>query len=89
MALWETFLTEAGTALNITANQAGIVLSLIGTAIFDAVIGIGTQSGIAVLVCSVLSIIAFSAVGWFPVWTGAVVAIVFGILFANAVREQI
>lgn len=89
MALWELFLTEAGSALNITANQAGIVLSLIGTAIFDAVIGIGTGSGIAVVIASVLGIISFSAIGWFPVWTGAVIAIVFGVIFANAIKDQI
>jgi hypothetical protein len=89
MALWEAFLTEVGTALNITVGQAGLVMSLISTAIIDAVIGIATGSGIAVVAVSVLSVIAFSAIGWFPLWTGAVVAIVFGIIFANSIREQI
>lgn len=89
MVLWENFLIEAGIALNITASQAGIVLSLIGTAIFDAVIGIASGSGVAVVVCSVIGVIAFSAIGWFPVWTGAVVAIVFGLIFMNTLRETV
>lgn len=89
MVLWENFLIEAGIALNVTANQAGLVLGLIGTAILDAVIGIASGSGIAVVVASILGIIAFSAIGWFPVWTGAVIAIVFGLIFVNALREQI
>ena len=88
MVAFSGYLDAVAIAFSLTAGEAGIMMSLFWIAFIDALVGIGTGSGIAVVAVSAIGIIAFSAMGWFPVWSGAVLAIVFGLMFANAVREQ-
>lgn len=83
--MWEVFLSNAGTALNLTASQAGIVLSLIFTGIASLVTGIGTGSGYGILGAGTIGIVFFTAVGWFPQWTGAILGIIFGYLFTREI----
>lgn len=81
--MFDAFLESVATAIGSTSAQAGIILSLMWTAILDLVLGIATKSGMGVVVASVLSLVFFVAIGWFPVWTGAVLALVFALLFAR------
>lgn len=83
--MWEIFLANAGSAMNLTASQAGIVLSIIFTGIGALVSGIGTGSGYGVLGAGTLGMVFFTAVGWFPQWTGAILGIIFGYLFTREI----
>lgn len=83
--MWDTFLSNAGSAMNLTASQAGIVLSIIFTGLASLVSGIGTRSAIAVLGAGTLGMVFFTAVGWFPQWTGAILGIIFGYLFTREI----
>ena len=88
MVAFSAYLEAVALALSVTSGEAGIMMSLFWVGLIDAIVGIGTGSGVAVVAVTSIGIIAFSALGWFPVWSGAVLAIVFGVMFANAVREQ-
>lgn len=86
---WDLFLENVASALNITSGMAGIVSSIVGVAILDIILGVATESGIAVVIASILGVVFFVAVGWFPVWTGAIIGLVFSLIVANAIRETI
>lgn len=86
---WDLFLENVAVALNISSSMAGILCSLVSTAILDVILGVATESGLSVIIGSIIGIIFFVAVGWFPTWTGAILGIVFSVIFANAIRETI
>lgn len=83
--MWEVFLSNAGVALNLTQSQAGIVMSLIFTGIVGTVAGIATRSGLALLAGMTIGIVFFTAIAWFPQWTGATLGVIFGYLFTREI----
>ena len=87
--VWDLFLENVATALNIGSSTAGILCSLVSIAIVDLILGVATESGISIVVGSIIGIVFFVAVGWFPVWTGAIIGLVFSLIVANAIRETI
>lgn len=87
--VWDGFLSNVATALNITQGMAGIVCSLVATIIVDIITGIASRSGLAVIGSTIVGIIFFVAIEWFPQWTGAILGLVFGLIFAQGVAKTI
>lgn len=87
--MFDGFLTSVSVAWGTTISGAGIILSIICIAFFIAVLAIGSGSGEVVAPGAALGIIFFTAIEWFPVWTGAILAIVFGLLFAKTATGTI
>jgi len=90
MAIWTDWLTDAGTALEMTPTQAGTFLSLSVTIVIILAILIATKGrgaeytvSIGALFCMIL----FTFIGWMPVWTGSVIGIVLALFIANTFRK--
>lgn len=86
--MFDLFLENVATALNTSTTGAGIILSLISIAILIAVIGIGSRSGMGILGSGVIGLVFFTAIEWIPRWTGAVLGIIFALMFAQEVRNR-
>lgn len=87
--MFDAFLSSVATAWNVTTSGAGIIMSILCTGFFIAVLATGSRSGKVVAPGAALGIIFFTAIEWFPTWTGAILAIVFGLLFAGSSTREI
>ncbi len=79
MTIWIQYLENVSDFMNVTANEAGIISSLIVTIGLLIVVLIATRGASALVtipVSSFFSIIFFTFIGWFPIWTGSVIALV-------------
>lgn len=83
MVIWSQYLQNVADFLNTTTQQAGIVSSLIVIIGINIVILIAIRgkfgSVIIVPIFMFFSIIFFVFIGWFPVWTGSVIALVLAV----------
>lgn len=90
MAIWTDWLTDAGTALEMTPTQAGTFLSLSITIVILLAILIATRGRKAEYTVSIgglLCMILFTFMGWMPAWTGSVIGIVLALFIANSFRK--
>jgi len=87
--MFDGFLTSVSVSWGTTVSGAGIIMSVLCIAFFIAVLATATSSGEVVAPGAALGIIFFTAIEWFPVWTGAILAIVFGLLFAKTATGTI
>lgn len=90
MAIWTDWLTDASTALEMTNTQAGTFLSLSITIAILLAILIATRGKSAeytVSIGALLCMILFTFMGWMPVWTGSVIAVVLALFIANTFRK--
>lgn len=93
MVVWSQYLQNVADFLNTTTQQAGIVSSLIVIIGIGLVIVIATRekagSIIVIPMFLFFSIIFFVFIGWFPVWTGSVIALILaaftGYLFSTII----
>ena len=80
MVVWTQYLQNVADFLNTTTQQAGIISALIVTIGMTLVIVIAIRekfgSVIVVPIFLFFSILFFVFIGWFPVWTGSVIALV-------------
>ena len=80
MVVWTQYLQNVADFLNTTTQQAGIISALIVTIGMTLVIVIAIRekfgSVIVVPIFLFFSILFFTFIGWFPVWTGSVIALV-------------
>jgi len=83
MVVWSQYLQNVADFLNTTTQQAGIISSLIIIIGMTLVIVIAIRgkfgSVIVVPIFLFFSIIFFVFIGWFPVWTGSVIALVLAV----------
>ena len=89
MVIWSEWLTAIATALEMTSVQAGTFISLVVTIILVVTILIATKGRkvqYSTTIGAMLSMVLFTGMGWMPVWTGSVIAIVLALFIANMVR---
>ena len=81
--MFDAFLTSVGGAIGTTAGEAGIILSLLGVAFFDVLVAVASGGRNAIVVSSIIGIVFFIAIDWFPAWSGAVLGLVFALIFTR------
>ncbi len=88
MVIWNDWLTSAGSAMEITASQAGVILSLVFTSVIIIVIVIGSKGRsleISTPLGAVLGITLFTFMGWLPLWTGSALALILAIFLGKTI----
>lgn len=82
MVVWTDYLTSIADAIGTNATQAGMIFSLIFTMGIIIVVVIGTKGRkpqVTMPLSAFFPIILFTFMGWLPVWTGSVIALVLAI----------
>ena len=88
MVMWSDWLEAVASGMGSTSSQAGVVISLIfiiGISMFILIATRGRKSGLTVGLSSFLGLILFTFIGWLPLFTGSVLAIVVSLLLAKFV----
>lgn len=86
--IWSYWLHEAALVLELTDEQAGILLSLLISVLLALTFTVATKGKRAaeVMMGSLLvSVIIFTFMGWFPLWTGSVIGLILALLLARTV----
>ena len=79
MVVWSQYLQNVADFMNTTATQAGVIMSLMLIISMLVVVLIVTRGKWAIStmpITALFSILTFTYIGWFPVWTGSVIALV-------------
>jgi len=88
MVMWSDWLEAIASGMGSTSSQAGVVISLIfiiGISIFVLIATRGRRSGLTVGLTSLMGLILFTFIGWLPLFTGSLLAIVVSLLLARFV----
>jgi len=88
MVMWSDWLEAIASGMGSTASQAGVIISLIfivGIAIFILIATRGRKSGLTVGLTTLMGLVLFTFIGWLPLFTGSVLAIVISLLLAKFV----
>lgn len=88
MVMWSDWLEAVASGMGSTSSQAGVVISLIfiiGIAMFILIATRGRRSGLTGGLSSLLGLVLFTFIGWLPLFTGSVLAIVVSLLLAKFV----
>ena len=88
MVMWSDWLEAIASGMGSTASQAGVIISLIfiiGIAMFILIATRGRKSGLTVGLTSLMGLVLFTFIGWLPLFTGSVLAIVVSLLLARFV----
>ena len=92
MVVWVQYLEAIADFLNTTTTQAGIIMSLIITICLTLVTLIAIRgkfgSVIIVPIMDFFIVIFFTFIGWFPIWTGSVIALILA-MFVGYVLTRI
>jgi len=86
MVMWSEWLETVASGMGSTISQAGVIISLIfiiGISMFILIATRGRKSGLTVGLSSFLGLILFTFIGWLPLFTGSVLAIVISLLMAK------
>ena len=88
MVMWSDWLEAVASGMGSTTSQAGVITSLIfivGISIFILIATRGRKSGLTVGLSTFMSLILFTFIGWLPIFTGSVLAIVTALILAKFV----
>lgn len=88
MVIWSDYLTNAGTWLGVTAVQAGVILSLsmtLGVVVAILIATRGKRAEFTVPVGTLFLTVLFTFLGWYPIWTGSVLALVLAIFVGKVI----
>ena len=88
MVMWSDWLEAVASGMGSTTSQAGVIISLIfiiSVGIFILIATRGKRSGLSLGLSSFLGLILFTFIGWLPLFTGSVLAIVTALLLAKFV----
>lgn len=88
MVMWSDWLEAVASGMGTTSSQAGVITSLIfviGIGVFILIATRGKRSGMSLGLSSLLGLILFTFIGWLPLFTGSVLAIVVSLLLAKFV----
>lgn len=86
--MWTDWLTSASSAMGTTVTEAGIILSLVFTIVIVLVCVLGSSSKsqvITVPLGATLGVVLFTFMGWFPLWTGSVLALILAIFLGKTI----
>lgn len=86
--IWEPWINNVAAAWNTTPTLAALILAVLLTGCAALCIGGASKSGQGAMIAFILGIVAFTAVGWVPVWTGTVLAMVGAALFIQVVKSS-
>lgn len=85
MVVWPEYLTAIGNALDVTATQAGMIFALTFTMCVILVVLIATRGRkpqVTMPTSALFPTLLFTFMGWYPAWTGSVIALVLAIFIA-------
>jgi hypothetical protein len=86
--VWEDWLTAIAPSLNVTASQAGVIMSFL--IIVVAIIMVAGASPVyaekTIPIVAFLGCLFFTYIQWLPVWTGTALSFVMAIFSAMAIR---
>lgn len=88
MVLWSDVLANAGTWMGVTATEAGVILSLaitLATILTILIATRGKQAQFTVPTGALFLMVLFTFMGWVPVWTGSVLALVLAIFVGKII----
>lgn len=92
MPIWSQFLQNIADSLSTTLTEAGIIMSLAFTIGFLMVTLIATRGKSAMAVVPIVSffnIVLFTFLGWFPIWTGSIIALVLVVFMAYVISKTV
>jgi hypothetical protein len=85
LVVWSQYLTDIADSLNTTSEEAGIIISLaftIGCVIVGLIATKGKSASATVPIISFFNILLFTFLGWFPIWTGSIIALILVVFMA-------
>lgn len=85
MVVAASWLNDVADALSLTQTQTGVLLGFVVTFIFVLCILIvtkGREAAWTLPLGFLMPVIFWTAIGWFPIWMGSVVAIVISLFLA-------
>lgn len=87
--VWEDWLAAVAPSLNVTASQAGVIMSFIFIFAFVLMIAIAAPvyADVGIPVTALIWSLFFTYVAWLPVWTGTALSFVLSIWVAMAIKS--
>lgn len=88
MVIWSDTLTNAGTWMGVTTSQAGVILSLmftISTLVAILIATKGRKAEFTTPIGMLFLTVLFTFLGWYPVWTGSVLALILAIFVGKII----
>lgn len=85
MVIWTDYLTGIADAIGTTAVEAGVIFSIVLTISTILIVIIGTKGEkpqVTVPLSALFPTILFTFMGWYPIWTGSVIALILSIFIA-------
>ena len=85
MVVWTDYLISIADAIGTTATEAGMIFSFIFTMGIIIVVVIATKGRkpqVTMPLSAFFPTILFTFMGWYPLWTGSVIALVLAIFIA-------
>lgn len=85
MVIWSDWLTAISDAIGTTTTQAGMMFSIlftIGVILVVVIATRGRQAQVTMPISALFPTILFTFMGWYPIWTGSVIALVIAIFIA-------
>ena len=86
--VWEDWLASIAPSLNVTASQAGIIMSFIFIFVFImmAAIAAPKHADKGIPIVALMWTLFFTYVAWLPVWTGTALSFILAIFVAVAIK---
>lgn len=86
--LWEDWLANIAPSLNVTTNQAGVIMAIVFTwgMILIAIIASPKNARYSTPVISVIMILLFTYAGWYPLYTGTALGFIAAIAVVYAAK---
>ena len=86
--VWEDWLAAIAPSLNVTASQAGIIMSFIFIFSFILMIAIAAPvyADVGIPITALIWALFFTYVAWLPVWTGTALSFILALWAAQAIK---
>jgi hypothetical protein len=85
MVIWSQYLTDVASFMGVTVSEAGTISALIFT-VGVILVGLsatrGKEAMTIIPIVAFFSTLFFTFIGWFPTWTGTMIALVLAIFLA-------
>ena len=86
--VWEAWLTAIAPSLDVTASQAGIIISFL--VIFAGVLMVAMaapkHASVGMSVAAFIGALFFTYISWLPVWTGTALSLILAIIVALVLK---
>ncbi len=86
--VWEAWLTAIAPSLDVTASQAGIIISflIIFAAVLMVAMAAPKHASVGMSVTALIGSLFFTYISWLPVWTGTALSFVLAIIVALVLK---